>query len=138
MVVRDHLKEWICVVSQILQVLQAKIWVVVEVEDVLDEALCNVLKDKAVHVVHVLVAEHNQQDPDRLTDVDTIIVARRHLIVASTCSELLILLVKMACQDAFVAFDAAFNGFVSLEYSRVKMTEAPIEELFMASLVTHR
>lgn len=135
--VLDHLEKGFSLLLKFLECLLADLRALIEVEDVLDQALRDVLEDEADDIVHGLVLEDGVEDLDRQVNLVFEVGIHPHLLALRVIS----FLVLEPLKDSLVGFDATFDGRVRLEDVRldiVQVGDEPVEELLVRGEVSDR
>ena len=132
LILSDHLKERVCLLLQLFELLRGDRLTVVEENDVLDQALCNIFKDQLAHIENVIVLEDPSENRNRLLDTEFYRLVRA---VFPT-----IIFVLEAKKDALVGMDEGDDSWVVswhvVLHVIVQVCKEPIEELLMWSKVS--
>ena len=110
----------------------------VEIEDVLDQALSDVLEDQSDDIVHRIVLEDSVEDFDRLVDLIFKVRVEPNRFVALTLADVPFLILE-PLQDALVGFDATLDSGVCLQhigFDVIKVGDEPSEELLVGGEVS--
>ena len=132
LILSDHLEERVCLLLQLFELLRGDRLTVIEENDVLNQALCDIFKDQLAHVENVIVLEDPGENRNRLLD------AEFYRLVCAVFPT--IVFVLEAKKDALVGMDEGDDSWVVswhvVLHVIVQVCKEPIEELLMWSKVS--
>ena len=127
----DHLEEGSGLLFELLKLLRVHSRVLVEVEYVFDQTLCDISQDETHDVMHVVIFEYGLQNLYRLLDVDLLLVL---VIVLRHQSSLFLTVVLVALQNSLVSFNTGLDGWffsVDVSFHLFEVSQEPGEELLV-------